>query len=83
MDTDGDNEITEFEYIKFMLVTADLCNDSVLDALHARFCAMDTDGVRTNQKINTVMTPNDETSIIDERITKLAKTTVSLTLRTN
>lgn len=44
MDEDGDGKTTEFEFLKFMLVTAGLADDSIMDALHARFTAMDTDG---------------------------------------
>ena len=36
MDEDGDGEITEFEFIKFMLVTAQMADDDTLDSLHAR-----------------------------------------------
>jgi len=44
MDTDGDGEIDEFEFLKFMLVKADMADGDILDSLHSRFCAMDEDG---------------------------------------
>jgi len=44
MDEDGDGEITEYEFIRFMLVSADLADAGVLDALHQRFAELDTDG---------------------------------------
>jgi len=44
MDTDGDGEITEFEFIKFMMVTAGMADEETLDSLHKRFEEMDADG---------------------------------------
>ena len=44
MDEDGDGEVTEFEFIKFMLCKTGMCEESILDSLHERFKAMDTDG---------------------------------------
>ena len=36
MDEDGDGEITEFEFIKFMLTTAGMADEDTLESLHAR-----------------------------------------------
>jgi hypothetical protein len=36
MDTDGDGDISEFEFLKFMLVKCELGDESVLDSLHHR-----------------------------------------------
>ena len=36
MDTDGDGEITEFEFIRFMLASTDLADVDVLDAIHGK-----------------------------------------------
>jgi len=44
MDEDGDGEIDEYEFIRFMLVSADMASAELLDSLHARFQAMDEDG---------------------------------------
>ena len=44
MDTDGDGEITEFEFIKFMMTSAGMADGETLDALHKRFTEMDADG---------------------------------------
>jgi hypothetical protein len=37
MDQDGDGEITEYEFIKFMLTTAGMADEDTLDSLHSRF----------------------------------------------
>jgi hypothetical protein len=34
MDQDGDGEITEYEFLKFMLTTAELADEDVLEAIH-------------------------------------------------
>jgi len=57
MDTDGDGEITEFEFLRFMLCSADLADKGVLDSLHDRFCAMDEDGSGVLTKEDLVMEP--------------------------
>mmetsp|Transcript_446 Transcript_446/g.976 ORF Transcript_446/g.976 Transcript_446/m.976 type:complete len:340 (+) Transcript_446:239-1258(+) len=44
MDTDGDGTITEFEFMKFMMVTAGMADEETLDSLHKRFEEMDADG---------------------------------------
>ena len=44
MDDDGDGEITEFEFIKFMMTTAGMADEGTLEALHKRFKEMDADG---------------------------------------
>ena len=44
MDQDGDGEITEFEFLRFMLTSAGLADADLLDSLHDRFTAMDADG---------------------------------------
>ena len=44
MDEDGDGELTEFEFLRFMLVQCDMADAAVLDSLHDRFAAMDEDG---------------------------------------
>lgn len=44
MDQDGDGEITEYEFIKFMLTTAGMADEDTLDSLHKRFQEMDADG---------------------------------------
>ena len=36
MDEDGDGEIDEYEFIRFMLVSADMASAELLDSLHAR-----------------------------------------------
>jgi hypothetical protein len=40
MDADGDGEISEFEFIKFMMTTAGMADEETLDALHKRFQVM-------------------------------------------
>ena len=37
MDEDGDGEITEFEFVKFMMTRAGMADGETLDTLHARF----------------------------------------------
>lgn len=37
MDEDGDGEITEFEFLRFMLSQADITSTDIVDSLHARF----------------------------------------------
>jgi hypothetical protein len=44
MDKDGDGEITEFEFLRFMLSESGLAPASLLDHLHLQFGAMDQDG---------------------------------------
>mmetsp|Transcript_5041 Transcript_5041/g.6528 ORF Transcript_5041/g.6528 Transcript_5041/m.6528 type:complete len:334 (+) Transcript_5041:72-1073(+) len=44
MDTDGDGEISEFEFLKFMLSSAGMADEDMLDTLHKRFLEMDADG---------------------------------------
>lgn len=44
MDADGDGEITEFEFLKFMLSSAGMADEDILDSLHKRFQEMDEDG---------------------------------------
>mmetsp|Transcript_30673 Transcript_30673/g.55823 ORF Transcript_30673/g.55823 Transcript_30673/m.55823 type:complete len:372 (+) Transcript_30673:192-1307(+) len=44
MDQDGDGEITEFEFMKFMMTTAGMADEDTLDSLHKRFQEMDADG---------------------------------------
>lgn len=36
MDTDGDGEISEFEFIKFMMMQAGMADEETLDTLHKR-----------------------------------------------
>jgi|AntAceMinimDraft_5_1070358.scaffolds.fasta_scaffold345465_1 hypothetical protein len=36
MDDNGDGTITEFEFLKYMLVKADLSDPGILDSLHSR-----------------------------------------------
>jgi hypothetical protein len=36
MDADGDGEISEYEFIKFMLVSAGMADEETLEALHNR-----------------------------------------------
>ena len=38
---DGDGEITEFEFIKFMLTTAGMADEDTLESLHARVNSSD------------------------------------------
>jgi len=52
MDTNGDGEITEFEFIKFMMATAGMVDEDTLDSLYQRFKEMDVDG-------NGCLTPED------------------------
>jgi len=59
MDEDGDGDITEFEFLKFMLVKCDMADDAVLDSLHKRFLVMDTDG-------SGALSRDDLVSIIDQ-----------------
>ena len=44
MDEDGSGDVTEFEFLRFMLVETGMCDASALDALHTRFTALDADG---------------------------------------
>ena len=44
MDEDGDGDVSEFEFLKFMLTTAELVDEAALDALHDTFCPLDADG---------------------------------------
>ena len=44
MDEDGDGEITEYEFLRFMLGTAEIVDEEVLDAIHACFEKLDADG---------------------------------------
>jgi len=37
-------QITEFEFMKFMMTTVGLVDEDTLDSLHRRFQAMDTEG---------------------------------------
>jgi hypothetical protein len=41
---DGDGEITEYEFLLFMLVAADLADRGVIEALHTAFTKLDADG---------------------------------------
>jgi len=44
MDEDGDGEITEYEFIRHMLVVSGMGDKDAIDALHKRFEEMDEDG---------------------------------------
>ena len=44
MDEDGDGEITEYEFLRFMLGTAEIVDEEVLDMIHKCFKKLDTDG---------------------------------------
>ena len=44
MDEDGDGEITEYEFLRFMLVQCEMADAAVLEMLHEKFCELDEDG---------------------------------------
>jgi len=52
MDHDGDASVSEFEFIKFMLCSADIVNEDVLNAIHARFASLDADGSGILSKVD-------------------------------
>lgn len=44
MDEDGDGEVDEYEFLKFMLVTSGLVEESAIDMMHQTFQTLDADG---------------------------------------
>jgi len=75
MDTDGDGEITEFEFIKFMMTTAGMADEDTLDSLHKRFEEMDADGsgALTKEDILLIIKEKEEAEAKAENEAKLAE----------
>ena len=68
-------QITEFEFIKFMMTTAGMTDEDTLDSLHKRFKEMDADGsgALTKEDIMLILKEKEEAEARAENDKRVAE----------